>query len=76
MSGHFIPARAEFLTNGRSQGTSDGLVPYNEASKIMGYVPQAKLVAINGGTHFLTMEEGPQQTLVESILAYMQVEQA
>ncbi|KIP08356.1 hypothetical protein PHLGIDRAFT_29619 [Phlebiopsis gigantea 11061_1 CR5-6] len=55
-------------------GTHDGLVPYDEANKIMGYIPQAKFVEINGGTHFLSMEEGPQQMLVESILTFMRAE--
>lgn len=56
-----------------SQGTDDQIVPYSEVDKIKRYIPQANLVSIEGGSHYLPMERGSWEKLAECVGAFLSV---
>ena len=53
------------------QGTADPIVPYNEASKIQALLPQAELFSIEGGSHYLTTEEGSKEKVREKLIEFL-----
>lgn len=53
-------------------GTQDNVVPYSEAFKIQKLIPQARLVPIEGASHFVTMEEGSKQKFIATLLEFLQ----
>jgi pimeloyl-ACP methyl ester carboxylesterase len=46
-------------------------VPYEEAHKIKKYLPQAELVTIERGSHYLPVEEDSWQKLAESLVSFL-----
>ncbi|KAI0684735.1 alpha/beta-hydrolase [Cytidiella melzeri] len=52
-------------------GTADMTVPFAHAHKIRKFVPQAKLVLVDGASHALPVEEGAWQQLVENLIPFL-----
>ncbi|EIW64718.1 alpha/beta-hydrolase [Trametes versicolor FP-101664 SS1] len=52
-------------------GTDDAIVPYEEANKIKGRVPQAEIVPIEGATHSLVLQEGHWQIVAENLARFL-----
>lgn len=53
------------------QGTDDAIVPYEEANKIKGRVPQAEIVTVDGATHSLVLQEGHWQIVAENLARFL-----
>lgn len=67
-----------FETIGRSDkrflivhGTQDEVVPFAEAHKIRGYIPQAELVPIEGASHYMPMEEGSWPQIADALVKFL-----
>lgn len=54
-----------------AQGTEDTIVPYNEAHKIKKCIPQAELVSIEGGSHFMPLEDGQWQQIADALIDFL-----
>lgn len=54
-----------------AQGTADKIVPVTEAHKIKKLVPQAKYAPIEGASHYLPLEDGAWQEVVDNIIPFL-----
>jgi len=52
-------------------GTADKVVPFTEAQKIKKLIPQAKLVPLEGISHYVPLEEGAWQKFVDELLPFL-----
>lgn len=46
-------------------------MPFTEAGKIRGYIPQAKLVPIEGATHYLLVEGDFGKQVADSLVEFL-----
>lgn len=59
------------MLNFEYQGSDDRLVPYTEMQKVKKYIPQAEYVTIEGGSHYLAMEDGSWQKVADAIVTFL-----
>ena len=46
-------------------------MPFAEAEKIRGYIPQAELVPIEGASHYMPMEEESWPRIADALVEFL-----